>query len=759
MARAAFSESDRLFARLAVEKNFVAPAHVEEARQYAEKLGELSVPLSIGAVLQKLGRMSPAQVAKVQREMDAFSFPCADCGGKGYRLEFGASETRCERCREKADAAAPPRSAAKSAPGAAAGAAKAATGGAPQASRPASAATGAAASTPPSGAIDDWERTRRKMRAQMFHESARTGGEDDDRFRGFGDARERSPRGGTRPVGSDDFPETPGRLRSDMPTHDFGADSIGHEKTLAGEAGRTDAYTELGGAPRRAVPEAEDPLIGKVVGGAKIEALIGRGGMGSVYRAYQLELERPIAVKVLLPQFTSDPKQVQQFFREAKALAKLDHPNIVTIFNVGKDDETHWIQMQLVDGGSLEHYLRRSGRLPVEKACALIEQAAHGLLEAHAKGIVHRDVKPENMLVATAADPPTVKVTDFGLARICGDQGLTFASDRIVGTPYYMSPEQIDGRKIDSRTDIYALGATFYYLLTGERPFTADTPVDILLKHVNEPVVPPRERRREIPDELSRLVCKMMVKDPDRRYQSLKDVLRDLELARRGQAISVELAPEVKREAVTDDVIAAASRPLVPEPIRVERPRSFYYASTGLGVAAVLAVALLSAPVRAILASGRPIERPVSMADKAVDRELQTFRDMEAKAGPHAAAEAARKLAGERRGSRLAERAERLADELDKRGAAAAKEAADRLLAESHQMRQLGRPGAAIEALLRFPAGLKGYEAEAPLLAEVNAIQAFLEKQRGEAYVPASPMQTGSTSTPARSPTAITRSS
>ncbi|MGH7293748.1 MAG: serine/threonine-protein kinase, partial [Polyangiaceae bacterium] len=242
-----------------------------------------------------------------------------------------------------------------------------------------------------------------------------------------------------------------------------------------------------------------DPFIGKTLGGARLERLIGKGGMGSVYRATQLDLERPIAVKILSPALVSSPVQVQQFFREAKALAKLEHANIVTIYSVGKDEDVHFILMQLVEGGSLEGRLRWSGRLSIEQACGFFEQAAKGLEDAHQKGIVHRDVKPENMLVAGEV----LKVTDFGLARFMTDLASGF-SGQIVGTPWYMSPEQIDGREVDARTDIYALGATFYYLLTGERPFTADTPVEILLKHVNDRLIPPHERRSEVPEALSR---------------------------------------------------------------------------------------------------------------------------------------------------------------------------------------------------------------------------------------------------------------
>jgi len=329
---------------------------------------------------------------------------------------------------------------------------------------------------------------------------------------------------------------------------DSGAGATARAAPDAGAGGPPRARTAptgfASGAPRppneaaSEAPVAEDPFKGKVVGGCRIEKLVGRGGMGTVYRAKHLELERDVALKILAPALTADPKQVAQFFREARALARLDHNNIVTIYNVGKEEEIHFIVMQLVEGGSLERLVRSEGRLSVERGTSFALQAAKGLLEAHTKGIVHRDVKPENMLVASG---DCVKLTDFGLARMEDNAGFSFASGRIVGTPYYMSPEQIDGRDVDLRTDIYALGATYYYLLTGERPFQGETPVEILLKHVNEQIIPARDKRREIPESLSRIVSKMLVKDPDQRYGSMRDVIRDIEAAVAGKAVTVEL--------------------------------------------------------------------------------------------------------------------------------------------------------------------------------------------------------------------------
>lgn len=826
-------DTDRLFARIVIQKNFATPAAVEEARRYLEKLeGQLPIPLSLGVVLQKLGKLTHGQIQAVQKDMDAdYSFTCAQCGLKGYRLEFGDGETRCERCRSGGSgptraAGTPQAPASARAPAVKAqgssGSGKVAPVGAP--AGPGSGASGGGGSGGGSGregsgkvkagspteagdaaagaAAPERERARRRQRAAMYH-SEIASADVLKREREAADRAGREERAAPAPLP----PAPPGRSsppRADLPTIDMGHDEVFGDKTEAGAEGglalapsarpgaeppppapgpfETTArrFAETGSKPvvtvgadggigvsfestpgraagasgrvdaagvdtpspagRRVTAEPSDPLIGKVIGGARIERMIGRGGMGTVYRAHQLELERTIAIKILSPALTSDPKQVAQFFREAKALARLEHPNIVTIYNVGKEDDLHFIQMQYVEGGSLENWIQHHGRLSIEEACRFVEQAAKGLLEAHTKGITHRDVKPENMLVSN----DVLKVTDFGLARMEGDAGFSFASGRIVGTPFYMSPEQIDGRNVDTRTDIYALGATFYYLLTGEKPFVADTPVEILLKHVNEPLRPPREHRRDIPDELSRLVCKMMVKDPNGRYQSLKDVLRDLDLARRGQSAGIQLPKEERRDFA--DLAAAAAIPLAPQPIAIERPRSFYYMAGGLALAAVIAIVVGIGPLREIMADGGTVGPRASMAEQAAEADLRAALALEGdrdRGGPKAAVEQLRKLAERKKGMAVAERALAHAAEIEARAKSEAERQARNVLAEANQLRQAGRFAAALEALGRFPSEQKGYGAEAPLLAEAESIRSWLRRERGVVYVPSSPFRAG----------------
>jgi formylglycine-generating enzyme required for sulfatase activity len=334
-------------------------------------------------------------------------------------------------------------------------------------------------------------------------------------------------------------------------------------------------------------------------------------------------------------------------------------------------------------------------------------------------------------------------VTDFGLARMEGDSGLSFGEGRIVGTPYYMSPEQIDGRDVDGRTDIYALGATFYYLVTGVRPFVADTPVEILLKHVNEDLVPPLKRAPDLPQGVSKIIEKMLVKDRDKRYQSLRDVLKDLEAVQKGQEVKVEVVAETKGPAVEEKSIfegaaagSVAGSELARSPavaLATERPRSFYYLLGGLGVSTLLSLALGAGPIREILVS----------AAELTPREIEAERRFKAldQAGERskAAVERWKALAADMGQSRVGVEAQQRAEALAAELAKAADDHVRSALDEAQKARAAGRYAAAIELLRAVPAEMRESPLAKSIDPEIAATLDELARRRGQAYVPAGP--------------------
>jgi TonB family protein len=260
--------------------------------------------------------------------------------------------------------------------------------------------------------------------------------------------------------------------------------------------------------------EALDTTLipGQTVGVFRIEGLLGKGGMATVYEAYDPSLERAIALKVLPPEFLHEQAFARRFRREARVIARLEHPNIVPIYASGIDQGIPWMSMRLLSGGSLGTLLERL-RLPIERALPILRQIAEALDYAHARGIVHRDIKPTNILLDGADH---VCVADFGLAYIRDFNPLLSRSTSIAGTPHYMAPEQGLGKEIDHRADIYSLGVLAYEMLTGTLPFTAESPVAILLKHVNESPPSPKG----LPSPLLRAVHKALAKEPAERWES-----------------------------------------------------------------------------------------------------------------------------------------------------------------------------------------------------------------------------------------------
>jgi len=260
--------------------------------------------------------------------------------------------------------------------------------------------------------------------------------------------------------------------------------------------------------------------------------LLGRGAMADVYLAEQQSLDRRVAVKVLRARTVSQPGAVQRFAQEARAAAALVHGNIVQIHEVACIDGIHLLAEEYVAGPTLRAWLDRRGPLDAHQALSVLGQVGSALERAASQGVVHRDIKPENLLVAPTGE---VKVADFGLARVLADgAGTELTQDgTTLGTPLYMSPEQAEGKAVDTRSDLYSLGATIYHLLAGRPPFTGATPVSVAMAHVTQRCPPLAERRPDLPADLTAVVEKLLEKDPRRRYDVPADMLRDVEAAER----------------------------------------------------------------------------------------------------------------------------------------------------------------------------------------------------------------------------------
>jgi urea transport system substrate-binding protein len=279
-----------------------------------------------------------------------------------------------------------------------------------------------------------------------------------------------------------------------------------------------------------------DPRLGRRLGKYTIVGVLGCGGMGVVYEAVDTVLDRRVAVKLLPEATASDAEALRRFLAEAKAAARLNHPNTVQIFEVDRRGGDHYIVMELVRGGSAADFVKARGRFNWPEAVRVIADACRGLQAAHDAGLVHRDIKPANIMRAADGE---VKPADFGLAKgVGGSAGGQTTAGAIVGTPHYMSPEQCESRPLDARSDVYSLGATFFHLLTGRPPFDADQPLQILFAHCSRPAPDPAEIAPEVPAACSAIVRRAMAKDPADRYPTAGAMLADLEAAASGAAVA-----------------------------------------------------------------------------------------------------------------------------------------------------------------------------------------------------------------------------
>jgi tRNA A-37 threonylcarbamoyl transferase component Bud32 len=337
----------------------------------------------------------------------------------------------------------------------------------------------------------------------------------------------------------------------------------------------------------------------------RLESKLGSGGMSTVYLSRDETLERWVAVKIMHREISDDEAQLERFRREARAVARLSHPNVVAVIDAGEDGGHPYIVFEYVEGETLKQRIERLGRLPLDEAAAYAIEIGRGLAAAHACNLVHRDVKPQNVLIDAEG---RAKVTDFGIVRSLESDGLT-ATGRVLGTTDYVSPEQAMGHDVDARSDIYSLGVVLYEMLIGRPPFSAETLVGVAMKHVNEQMPNVQIRRPETSAALAAVVERSTVKDKRKRYEDMGEMLTDLE-----DALEVEVA----RAGGSGTGEATAVLRSVPERRRILTPRRMSLAGSLLVLAAgaaVLAIAALTGeegPSREPSESGN---EPVTLSD------------------------------------------------------------------------------------------------------------------------------------------------
>jgi TolB-like protein len=340
-------------------------------------------------------------------------------------------------------------------------------------------------------------------------------------------------------------------------------------------------------------------MIGTTLGHYEIVDKLGHGGMGEVFRAQDTKLKREVALKVLPSDLADDKERLSRFQREAESIAALNHPNIVTIYSVEEDDGTHFLTMELVGGKSLDKIIQKNG-LPLDEVFDIAIPLADALSSAHETGIIHRDLKPANVMVS---EEGRVKILDFGLAKLLQEpeeaqtaedeatQALT-EQGRILGTIPYMSPEQVQGRELDARSDIFSLGVILYEMVTGDRPFAGDTSADLISAILRDTPDSASEVKMDLPHHLGRIIRHCMEKNPKRRYQSALDVRNELEGLRH------EIASGMVH---TESAVLAAAKPS-------GRPK-WLLPAVGVAVALLLGFAVwrVLAPSEETAPAGAPV--------------------------------------------------------------------------------------------------------------------------------------------------------
>jgi hypothetical protein len=363
---------------------------------------------------------------------------------------------------------------------------------------------------------------------------------------------------------------------------------------------------------------------GSIIAGSRLEGVAGRGGMGVVYRATQLALGRPVALKAIAADLAQDPDYRERFERESRLAASIDHPNIIPVYEAGEFDGTLYLIMRWVDGTDLHTVLRDSGRLPAVRAVRLLRPAAAALAAAHRAGLVHRDIKPANVLLARgdSEDEEHVYLTDFGIARRTSGESAMTRTGVFVGTIDYTAPERIEGGRGDAASDVYSFGCMMFETLTGHVPFARDSEVAKVFAHMNDPVPSARAEAPDVPEPLDAIIAKAMAKDPADRFASaaelaapLGELLRDLDTSERAritteEAATIAVPPTITTAPATPATPATPAAPATPatpaaptaateraRPVRIHRPRRrlpLLLAGIGLLIVIGVVVALVS---------------------------------------------------------------------------------------------------------------------------------------------------------------------
>jgi eukaryotic-like serine/threonine-protein kinase len=376
-------------------------------------------------------------------------------------------------------------------------------------------------------------------------------------------------------------------------------------------------------SPDATPPVSGTGLIGTVLSARyRLESKLGSGGMSTVYLALDETLERRVAIKVLHREMSDQPDQLERFRRESRAVAQLSHPNVVAVIDAGDDAGHPYIVFEYVEGDTLKERIDRFGRLPLDEAAAYAIEIGRGLQAAHLAGMIHRDVKPQNVLI----DPEgRAKVTDFGIALSQESDGLT-KTGRVLGTTDYVSPEQAMGREVDARSDVYSLGILLYEMLIGDVPFKAETLVGVAMKHVNEPLPSIQKRRPGVSAALAAVVERATQKEPKKRYSDMGEMLADLE-----GALEVEIARSGGGTGDTTSVLDA-----VPERNRLLSSRTVSIAGILLVLAGVLvALALVELGGEGEERGAGLREPPAPVAGDEIDLTAASDFDPEGDDGEH----------------------------------------------------------------------------------------------------------------------------
>ena len=276
---------------------------------------------------------------------------------------------------------------------------------------------------------------------------------------------------------------------------------------------------------------------------------LGKGGMGKVYKAHDTEIKEKVALKLLKPEIAADKKTIERFQNELRFARKISHRNVCRMYDLNKEEGIYYITMEYVPGEDLKSTIIRIGQLPIAKTISIAKQVCEGLEEAHRLDVVHRDLKPQNIMIDKEGN---ARIMDFGIARSITGKGITRAGV-MIGTPEYMSPEQVEGKEVDQRSDIYSLGVNLYEMVAGQVPFEGDTPFTIGIKQKSETPKDPKELNTQIPGDLSKVILRCMEKDKEKRYQSAGEVRSELENIEKGIPTTERIVP--KRKSITSKEI------------------------------------------------------------------------------------------------------------------------------------------------------------------------------------------------------------